>query len=403
MSSESYRTSWEDEIDLRTLLEVILRRKNLIIGLIIVAMGAAALLSFFVLPSVYESQVVVQLRPDGGSDTDLSLDALSALALSPVVLDDVRASLPGGASTEQLRRVYEVKLDANARLLYVSGQAGTAAEAYQLVDRWEEAFSASVIRHGSSLITARATTAGLALQRRQADFDGARERLRSFESEQMLDIMSSRLSLLERDLTDSEARLRTLTQLSIPEDEERLAFLQAQLAEQTRTWQLGDGTLPVALPDGAGGLVLSGTILNPVYLQLSEDIAQVSQRLAANKALATALSSFVLEVPLEITALRREVAQLRNERERLIRDVAVEESLLEQAEEEYHTWLRRTGEAEALRPVVVSEPTFPTSPVAPRKLLNIALAAFLAAFVGVGIAFLMEIWHSGNRRVERHA
>ena len=41
---------------------------------------------------------------------------------------------------------------------------------------------------------------------------------------------------------------------------------------------------------------------------------------------------------------------------------------------------------------IVMDPVMPESPVAPRKMLNMALAAFLGLFAGVGFSLFHEFW-----------
>lgn len=57
--------------------------------------------------------------------------------------------------------------------------------------------------------------------------------------------------------------------------------------------------------------------------------------------------------------------------------------------------------ADFVGPSVVADPALPESPVAPRKLLNMALAGFWAASVGVSVALLVESWSADQ--VKRRA
>ena len=56
---------------------------------------------------------------------------------------------------------------------------------------------------------------------------------------------------------------------------------------------------------------------------------------------------------------------------------------------------------EVVVPTVVVDPMLPSAPVAPRELLNMALAGFLAGFVGVGAALFIEFGSAGQAKT-RH-
>ena len=78
---------WDDEIDLRQLVEVLLRRKWLIFGLIVAAVALAGIYSFFVLPPRYEATMTVALPAvDGEDGLGMSVNAYRAFAFSNRVL-----------------------------------------------------------------------------------------------------------------------------------------------------------------------------------------------------------------------------------------------------------------------------------------------------------------------------
>ena len=96
--------------------------------------------------------------------------------------------------------------------------------------------------------------------------------------------LGSRLAAIENDLVAREQRLRELTLFSIPTDETRQEILEAALESEPPT--LGDQSGVVVLPgendSGAGVTSSEVTILNPVYLQLSEQLVLTRIRVGTN-------------------------------------------------------------------------------------------------------------------------
>ena len=62
-SDMRHQASWEDEIDLRELVEALLRHKWVILGLIVVAVAAAGVYSAFIMTPRYEATMTVRVCP----------------------------------------------------------------------------------------------------------------------------------------------------------------------------------------------------------------------------------------------------------------------------------------------------------------------------------------------------
>ena len=69
----------EQEIDLRDYINVLLKRKKLIIGITLVAIIIAGILSYFVFPKVYEASGSLLVNPSQASVTITSLEHLEQL------------------------------------------------------------------------------------------------------------------------------------------------------------------------------------------------------------------------------------------------------------------------------------------------------------------------------------
>lgn len=394
-SPNAQRDPWEDELDLRELLRIIVKRRGLITGLVAASVAVAALFSFWILPEVFESEAAMQL-PAGSPELggEYSLEALAAMGTSPQLLTRVAGRVPG-ADPARLSRAISVSLDNQARLLRVRAEAGTAVGAHDLLTAWAQEFVAAV---SASLVQAAGERLALAeaeLATRRAELDTARDALHEFQAAHSISLLQTELERLEAELLRAQERIRELELYTLPADRERLAYLQEELARQPRTLDV-DGAAVFAGPVGPDATVIGpvGALVNPTYLSLHQDLVETEERLTANTALLDGLRNFAEEAPERIQALRAELAVLNAEAERLEGEVQLALLRYEAAAEQHTKALQAVAARRSEAPRLVSEPTLPTSPVRPRKMLNIALAAFLAAFVGVGITFILEIWQS---------
>lgn len=386
---------WDDEIDLRQLIETLLHRKWMIAGVIAVAVAIAAVYSFFMLPPRYEASIVVAV-PDAAASERLGMStkAYEAFALNTKVLGTMISKGNLNLESPAVEKRLKLNLDAGSRLLTVTVHAQTAAEAEQLARLWQQSFQSELLAHVQNLF-------GIRLQHAQGKVAGAdatartaTARLDDFERSHSIGLKEARLARWEEELISTEARLQQLTEQSIPTDMARVSFLEDVLTTVQPTLERGNAAVVVSdTKSGAGVTSSDVTILNPIYLELNQDLTMTRTRLMANEQAAALLQVRFEELPVQLDALRAEVVALRTERSRLHNEAVAADRLHDDMRRNFQQLSMTYGDLEQLAAIaVIAEPMQPSSPVAPRKMLNIALAAFLGAFVGVGAAFFQQFW-----------
>ncbi|MGE5508887.1 MAG: GumC family protein [Chitinophagales bacterium] len=124
---------------------------------------------------------------------------------------------------------------------------------------------------------------------------------------------------------------------------------------------------------------------NPLYQDLYAKVGELQVEQLALGVRRDTLSRLIAEQDRTFTQLPEKELQLT----RLTRNAKVTEQiylmLKQKAEELRITEAMKSGNVRIIDPAVT-----PTEPVRPRTALNVAIAAFLALFVGVGLAFLLE-------------
>lgn len=387
--------AWEDEIDLRQLIESIWRRRWFIASLVIAAVAAAGVLSYFVLPPRYESSITVDLLVPQATELGLNPAVFEALATSNRVLEAMVQLGFLDMTPDRVRGSIAVSLTKDSRLLTVATRAQSASQAQQLAVLWYEAFRQEAGAYAQERVAQRLDVAEAELAARESMYSAARDALNAFDSTVMLPVMEARLESLQAELVEAEERLRTLTQSTILADEARLQAIQLALAEEPQVLG-GSHVMVVPVDSGAGVTTSDVTMLNPVYLQLRQDLASTQTRLATNRRSAELMATVVAELPAQIEALQASLIAYREERARLEREVNALKPMVDEARAQRDNLLALKRAADAAVPAVVSDPALPSAPVAPRKLLNMALAGFLAAFVGVFGALVMDFWATGK-------
>lgn len=226
------------------------------------------------------------------------------------------------------------------------------------------------------------------------------EELGAFDRRNPISLKESELRVLENDLVQGEKTLRDL-EMTIPTDQARLEFLEQTLAGEKETL---DGKVGTSLyPDSSAAGVTSSnvTILNPVYLSVSQDLTATRVSLVANQEKAKLQKEYNKILQEKTSQLRGDLVLWRLERERLVRNEAEAKRLYNDVRSAYEKLLRIEASLSSLASSrLVVEPALPLRAVGPRKLFNTALAGIFSLFIGVFFAFGLEwIAHSKEKRL----
>ncbi|HHY46099.1 MAG TPA: hypothetical protein GX506_02205 [Firmicutes bacterium] len=285
-----------DEINLWDYWMVIRKRAGIIMTIFGAAVIASAVLSFFVLPPVYEATVAIMVQDPGGEGTpQWSLETYSSVMEGSAVRRAVVETLKLDETPEDLKEIASTEILKGTNILRLKVKRNSAQEASEIANTWARLFVAKVNEIKMNDLSR-------AINLRKAALEAA-----------LAEIKDQRPTIeLKRSLVDEPMAYEAVKSL-VGNQARRLAAIQVNVEEP-----------------------------NPTYQDLISRIAD--SRLALKD----------LETRLEL---------LKTDSQVFVR--------------------------------VLSPSLPPESPVAPRKLLNIAVAAMLGLMVGVFLAFAMEALEAG--------
>ena len=399
MTSQQPSQMWDDGIDLRANINVLFRHKWVILAFTVLAVAIAGIMSYVVLPPTYESSLIVSLpSADGKDGLGMNLQAYEDFATSSPVLAAVKKKLESQSNPGQSGIHYDTQLEMNTHLLTVATSSRTAKEAWLAATLWIEAFYEETLATLQAQLTRQKAAAEQTVANLLADVAEVEDALATFDRENPISLMEAQLRSMETALVDGQRRLRELTASIIPTDETKLAFLENALSVEPET--LSGSLERIAAPqqsEGAGVTSSDITILNPVYLQLGQELAATRTSLVTSQKEADTLEGRISSLQDEADRLRNTVVTLQTARKRLSRNESETMTLYNPARSELDTFLALEHRLpELARPMTISEPTLSQAPVAPRKGLNMALSGVLAVLAGVAVAFFLE-WYRGGR------
>ena len=428
----------ELEIDLRQLWTALMRRKWLIIGLFAVACASAYLVSNAMTP-VYEATTTVLVNQKGmgldaalyerltGQGTQTALQRAVEVLRSRSLALRVARSLGydwnvQSPELEAFRQGISVQSTTGSEVLKISVQHPDPEEAMRIANAVVSVFIQMSQERNSESVRAAREFIGEQLVKFEAELEKAEEDLVYFRQQASMVQPAGETQAILNGITALET-LRAEALVAREAATERLNALRGELARETRS-------------------VVSGNVIasNPVITSIRSQLVSLESELAAareqytdahprvvglqarinelrselNREIArlestdteTRLSGEVISLQAEIMALTAKIDaidKLVQEREallgdlpekelhltRLMRNASVTESIYTMLRQRYEEM--RIAEAMEAADVSVLDPAIPPKrPVKPRKTLNMAIAGFLGAFVGVGLALLLE-------------
>ncbi|MCJ7789165.1 MAG: Wzz/FepE/Etk N-terminal domain-containing protein [Candidatus Atribacteria bacterium] len=129
----------EEEIDLREYINVLLKRKGIIILIFLIAVITAAIISYFALSPIYQSSIVFSVAQVDSQPVINIAEALEIIK-SNVVLDEVINQMSLEETTEQLKPQITTESQGGTNFIKVTVEADTPEKAKSLVENIVKVF-----------------------------------------------------------------------------------------------------------------------------------------------------------------------------------------------------------------------------------------------------------------------
>ena len=416
----------EEEIDLRDYLEVIVRRKWIIIGVTLAAVISAGMVSFFVLRPVYQATSIlmvskpkyqVELEPKIQTfipSTELSLETYGNLIKSGNIEQKVIEKLslnqpPNELTVEDLDKMLSVEIIKNTNLIKMSLEDNSPRRAMEIVNTWTNLF----VKENEGLLLKEVREAQAFVKReleasRQELFK-AEEKMREFNERNKIDVLEKEIREILNKMVNYESRLADV-KMSIKKEEARIEQINAILKKEERFLKLTKSIIEdpflhqlmdrIGRDEDVLNLRFTSEELNPVYDNLAQELASSMISLHSLKTEKSELEKNIANFKKHLEALKKELAQEKLTQSRLERVVEIARQtfgVLSQKAEEIKISLGATSNTVK----VVSLATEPRSPIKPRKGQNILISGVLGLFVGVLVAFFVEYWEESGKERKR--
>ena len=416
----------EEEIDLRVYVEVLVRNWKWIAGLALVAAVVAFVASSFI-PPTYEAtalaaitkpRYVMQFDPRFETvDVTQPYKAYPELAASDDLLRDLLSqldSLPEGVeSLQDMRGMLEARAGADPSIVQLVVSSRDPEAAARIADEWVELFVTRANEIYGTHGEENTRFFEEQLTQAQAELDAADQALIVFQGRNQRAVLEAQLASAQQDLQDYLVELRGIERAArnaqalrtsvaaqpagaLASAGDSLTALQLQM----QAFSVRASRPPQTADYGTGG---DSNELSPIQLQVSDAVLLSAERTVGELTaflddLAATLETWQGEAETQVAALEPQILALQQQ----LQEAQAEEDCLSRArnvaQETQVTLAHKVEEAriaaeDATGDVrLISQAAVPEEPVAPRKLLNTAVAGALGLMVGVFGAFAVEWW-----------
>jgi len=403
----------EEEIDLREYINVLLKRKGIIILIFLIAVITAAIVSYFVLQPVYEANVVITVSTPKVKDSlvyEISLEDYKYLIKDIEIEEELIQKLnlnepPIELTPYDLEQMLTIESPKDSNLIKMNLQASDPKLTKDIINAWATLF----VEKNKKLYFDEVKKAKIniedKLKHAEKDFFEIEEKVIKFNGTINVKTVEDEINYKTTKISSFKSRLIDI-QLSFEKEKAEKEQIITALNGQEKTLRLNKSIadnqfFQELIPDitdanlEIANLTYISEVTNPIYYKLSWLLISTDISISSLIAEENQLKKNINDFYLSLEDLKPEITEKKLILSQLNKEYSAKEKLYnifyEQAEE---IRLTETTEADLLK--IASLAHEPNAPIKPNRKLNILIAGVLGLFVGIFVAFFLEFWQKGK-------
>lgn len=395
----------EIEIDIRQLIKIFRKWSKLIAIMTLGCVLVAGIISYFVLPPVYQSQTLllvtqatsqlqsnVRSQAEGLDDVVGNLSRIPVLTMntylgqltSEALLNRVVKELNLDCSPQSLAGAITATVVKDSNLIEVKVQNNDPVMAARIANSLSSNFLQLISEKNQEQMTRSVSFLEQQQEITNEQLQAAVDELKKFQQ------LPRSVAVLEQEFTKKSDMLATLDARRELAGIE-LRQLQAGVSSLEQELYYTSQYIQTTREDPSTGQVVTVQDMNPVYVSLSQDLGKKKAELSSKQAEIEGLETTIIMNSMALDNLQAELAGKRLEQDRL-------QGQVDRLKETFGTLAQKTTETQISKSInlgdttvtIMSEASIPSGPVKPNKKLNMAIAFVLGLMVFSGLAFLLE-------------
>jgi len=411
----------EEEIDLREYINVLLKRKGVIILIFLIAVITAALVSYFYLKPVYEASTIlmiskpkyqVELEPKIQTQftPEVSLATYESLIKDREVEEEVIKKLnldqpPYELTPDNLQGMITIESLKNTNLIKMNLQTGDPKLAKDIANVWAALFVEK--NKDLNLQESKEAQGFIEEQLKISDQNLSKieEEIREFNETNKIEIVENEIKGKAAKILNYDLRLADI-KLSLQKEKAEKEQVLIALNKQDKVLKLSKSItedqffhqlISSVTNDNINNINLTYVCeeTNPIYYNLVQQLISTDISINSLQAEEKQLKENIDDYWQRIENLKRELAKEKLTQSRLEREYNTAKgvySVLSQKNEE----VKIAVATESGLVKIASLAYEPRGPIKPNKKLNILIAGVLGLFVGIFVVFFLEFWQKGK-------
>lgn len=393
-----------EEIDLRQVVKVLAKWRMVIALITIFAVAVSAVLSFFVLKPVYESNAMLLVTRSADrervvSNSDNLESLISTVSRIPQMtmntyVNQLKSDVLFQKVAEKLAldsRSYPMLANAttatalkDTNLIELKVQHNDPVMAARINNTISEQYLQLISENNQEQMTKSVGYLEAERQKVEKELEEILEKLKAFESQPGgVAFLEQQFTTKNQDLSKYQSMLNE-ARMEMAQAEAGMLQVKEELDKVPETIQVKK----IPDEDAAG---YTAEEVNPVYVSLSQDYAAKVTKMAEIQAKVAVMESIIGQIRQEVDSIQKQLVEKRSEREKLDAErnrLSNARNLL--ADEVTETQIAKSIDLGDTSVMVISPAMVPSHPVKPNKTLNMAVALLLGLVMAVAVAFLME-------------
>lgn len=395
-----------EEISLRELIEILIKRKKIIILITILSVLVTGIFNFFVLKPQYEAKITIatfdleeQLASLQESDNEVVRRILNVISQYPKMnIEAYKLQVKSTGVMERtikqlkLEKEYTVESLASALNIDANDQTGQMTiklqhinpkKAAEIVNKVGDEFKKEV----ESSVKERLSKISDSIKK-QMDMEKEKYE-KAIEEQKTLFSKQEDANELQQEL---EAKLEQITNYKIQLND--LEIKRDALESQIKIAEKD--------PNISNSLILrqGSSIDGTLNLVIDDTEKSLKIELAGVKASINSITNKITEMQKDIDSLQVEL------QDKMYEQTLVEQKVID-SQNTYHALMEKYEELKMLESSNIGEANItimsnahpPTIPISPRKALNMAISLVLGLMIGVFVVFFQEYWESTGKQM----
>lgn len=403
----------EEEINLRECINVLIKRKSIIILIFLITVITAVIVSYFIMVPVYQANTVITvLKPkiEISIISELSLGDYRNLIKDIEIEEELIQKLnlnkpPLEITPNDLERMLTVESPEGTNLIKMNIQTSNPKLCKDIIDTWTTLFVEKNKTLYFDEVKKAKTDIESKLKLVEQDFFEIEEKTRKFNDTSNTVLIESEIISKIAEIIKSKSRLIDIG-IALEKEKVKKEEITKAVGEQEKVLKLNKSIigdeffirLISKITDDnfdIANLTYISEQTNPIYYSLAQ------QLICSNITTATLqIEKIQLEKNLDFFSLElKSVKEKLTENKLILSRMYRNYSIKEKAYNNYYKQAEEIGLCAATEENLLKITSLayePKYPIKPNRKLNILIAGVLGLFIGIFVAYFMEFWQKGK-------